>query len=126
MKPVSKVPPVAVWVMTSAFRQITLCPTRTSAGLGEYDDAPRLPAIVMTRSGKGVGPGVGVGDAPGSGVAAGPRGDPCTAVTDRSQEATRPPLVTSNVARNDPRDAYVCRGWGFVDVPPSPKRQSKS
>src|SRR5437764_3875813 len=87
-KRVSKAPPfaVAVWKRESAFRQTTRCPTLASARLGEYELAPRLPTIVMTRSGRGP------GEPPGAGVA-GPAGEP-SALTVRSHPRTSSPLVT--------------------------------
>jgi len=67
----------------------------------------------------------GLGDAPGpEGTGAGP--DISAAVMDRSQKATWSPLVTRSVALNDPPNTYVWRGWGCVDAPSSPKRQSKA
>jgi hypothetical protein len=71
--PVSKSLPVAVWAITSALCQMTLCPTFTEAGSGENDMSPEMPLIVTVScaGGVGVGPGVGVGVGPGVGVGAG-------------------------------------------------------
>ena len=69
--PVSKPLPVAVWVIESALRQTTLCPTLTVAELGENDCEPAMPRIVIVTSITGVGVGAGVGVGLGVGVGAG-------------------------------------------------------
>src|SRR5262249_55240059 len=52
MSPVLKAPPsaVAVWVVPPLFFQATVCPTLTVAGLGEKDELPLMPVMVIVRS----------------------------------------------------------------------------
>src|SRR5262252_3534965 len=52
MSPVLKAPPsaVAVCVVPPLFFQATVCPTLTVAGLGEKDELPLIPVIVIVRS----------------------------------------------------------------------------
>jgi hypothetical protein len=50
MDPVSKLLPVAVWVMESALRHEILWPTLTAPGLGVNDCAPLIELIVIVMS----------------------------------------------------------------------------
>src|SRR5689334_15150463 len=52
MSPVLKAPPfaVAVWVVPPLFFHATVCPTLTVAGLGEKDELPLMPVIVIVTS----------------------------------------------------------------------------
>src|SRR5690349_11490669 len=52
ISPVFQAPPsaVEVWVVPPLFFQATVCPTLTVAGLGEKDEAPLIPVMVIVRS----------------------------------------------------------------------------